>query len=238
MNSVKKLSAKRLSVKKPRTVKRLSAKRLSMKKKVSSPKKSSPKKSSLKKSSPKKVTSEYKMRGMGVLLNMYGGASEALEQQVAVKLKELADLKKLLSIERNQERKQQIQKAIDRMQRDIDIAKDKMKHLLIGAAETVSKAASSLGTKTSKAMSKLSSDLLSFRSRRRSPTPPPPAPPVVPEPFSPSFSSPPPAYSSIGGKHKRSGPSKKYERRIEKRFTVSSSSPSKISLSMTGESED
>ena len=34
------------------------------------------------------------MSGMGVLLNMYGGASEALEQQVAMKLKEIAELKR------------------------------------------------------------------------------------------------------------------------------------------------
>jgi hypothetical protein len=238
MPSVKRRSAKRLSVKR-RSVKRRSAKRLSPKK--SSPKKSSPKKSSLKKSSPKKVTSEYKMSGMGVLLNMYGGASEALEQQVAMKLKEIAELKRQLAVEKNKERMIQIQKAIARMESDIQVAKEKMKHLLKGAADTVSKAAASLGTKTSGALSKFSSDLFSYRSRAKAPQAPraPQAPPASLqkvsmgdnvdtddyEPFSPSI---PPAYSFKGG-------SKKYERRIEKRFVASS--PSKISLSMTGESE-
>ena len=239
MPSVKRRSAKRLSVKR-RSVKRRSAKRLS-------PKKSSPKKSSLKKSSPKKVTSEYKMSGMGVLLNMYGGASEALEQQVAMKLKEIAELKRQLAVEKNKERMIQIQKAIARMESDIQVAKEKMKHLLKGAADTVSKAAASLGTKTSGALSKFSSDLFSYRSRAKAPQAPqapqaPRAPQAPPaslqkvsmgdnvdtddyEPFSPSI---PPAYSFKGG-------SKKYERRIEKRFVASS--PSKISLSMTGESE-
>ena len=232
MPSVKRRSAKRLSVKR-RSVKRRSAKRLS-------PKKSSPKKHSLKKSSPEKVTSEYKMSGMGVLLNMYGGASEALEQQVAMKLKEIAELKRQLAVEKNKERIIQIQKTITRIESDIQIAKEKMKHLLKGAADTVSKAAASLGTKTSGALSKLSSDLFSYRSRAKAPAPAPAQMQaslqkmsmednVVSdeyEPFSPSI---PPAYSFKGG-------SKKYERRIEKRFVASS--PSKISLSITDESEE
>lgn len=222
MPSTKRRSAKRLSVKR-RSVKRRSAKRLSFKK------------SSPKKSSPKKVTSEYKMSGMGVLLNMYGGASEALEQQVAMKLKEIAELKRQLAVEKNKERIIQIQKAIARMEIDIQVAREKMKHLLKGAADTVSKAAASLGTKTSGALSKFSSDLFSYRSRAKAPSPSAPAPAPSQgslvdmddyEPFSPSI---PPAYSFKGG-------SKKYERRIEKRFVASS--PSKISLSMTGESEE
>lgn len=238
MPSVKRRSAKRLSVKR-RSVKKRSAKRLS-------PKKSSPKKHSLKKSSPKKVTSEYKMSGMGVLLNMYGGASEALEQQVAMKLKEIAELKRQLAVEKNKERIIQIQKAIVRIESDIQIAKEKMKHLLKGAADTVSKAAASLGTKTSGALSKLSSDLFSYRSRAKAQSQAPAQAPAQAqmqaslqkmsmednvvsdeyEPFSPSI---PPAYSFKGG-------SKKYERRIEKRFVASS--PSKISLSITDESEE
>ena len=236
MPSVKRRSAKRLSVKR-RSVKRRSAKRLSFKK-------SSPKKHSLKKSSPEKVTSEYKMSGMGVLLNMYGGASEALEQQVAMKLKEIAELKRQLAVEKNKERMIQIQKAIVRIESDIQIAKEKMKHLLKGAADTVSKAAASLGTKTSGALSKLSSDLFSYRSRAKAQSQAPVQAKsqaqaslqkmsrddnVVSDdyqPFSPSI---PPAYSFKGG-------SKKYERRIEKRFVASS--PSKISLSITGESEE
>lgn len=234
MPSVKRRSAKRLSVKR-RSVKRRSAKRLS-------PKKSSPKKHSLKKSSPKKVTSEYKMSGMGVLLNMYGGASEALEQQVAMKLKEIAELKRQLAVEKNKERIIQIQKAIVRIESDIQIAKEKMKHLLKGAADTVSKAAASLGNKTSGALSKLSSDLFSYRSRAKAQSQAPAQAQIQAslqkmsmednvvsdeyEPFSPSI---PPAYSFKGG-------SKKYERRIEKRFVASS--PSKISLSITDESEE
>ena len=224
MPSVKRRSAKRLSVKR-RSVKRRSAKRLSPKK-----------------SSPKKVTSEYKMSGMGVLLNMYGGASEALEQQVAMKLKEIAELKRQLAVEKNKERMIQIQKAIVRIESDIQIAKEKMKHLLKGAADTVSKAAASLGTKTSGALSKFSSDLFSYRSRAKAQSPAKSQAPAQAslqkvsmdnnvvlddyQPFSPSI---PPAYSFRGG-------SKKYERRIEKRFVASS--PSKISLSITGESEE
>lgn len=219
MPSVKRLSAKRLSVKR-RSVKRRSAKRRSAKK-----------------SSPEKVTSEYKMSGMGVLLNMYGGASEALEQQVAMKLKEIAELKRQLAVEKNKERMIQIQKAIARIESDIQIAKEKMKHLLKGAADTVSKAAASLGTKTSGALSKFSSDLFSYRSRAKAPAPAQAQASLQKmsmddnvvlddyQPFSPSI---PPAYSFRGG-------SKKYERRIEKRFVASS--PSKISLSITDESE-
>ena len=219
MPSVKRLSAKRLSVKR-RSVKRRSAKRRSAKK-----------------YSPEKVTSEYKMSGMGVLLNMYGGASEALEQQVAMKLKEIAELKRQLAVEKNKERMIQIQKAIARIESDIQIAKEKMKHLLKGAADTVSKAAASLGTKTSGALSKFSSDLFSYRSRAKAPAPVQAQASLQKmsmddnvvlddyQPFSPSI---PPAYSFRGG-------SKKYERRIEKRFVASS--PSKISLSITDESE-
>jgi len=230
MASVKRHSSKRLSAKR-QSVKRRSAKRHSAKR-------HSVKKQSVKKQSVKRVTSEYKMSGMGVLLNMYGGASEALEQQVAMKLKEIAELKKQLSVEKNRERIIQIQKAISRMESDIRIAKEKMKHLLKGAADTVSKAAASLGVKTSNALSKLGSDILSYKPKATTKPVVVPAPPSAPapdtfsmdenEPFSPSI---PPPYSFKGG----SRPSKKYERRIEKRFSVS---PSKISLSMTGESEE
>jgi hypothetical protein len=233
MPSTKRHSAKRLSAKR-RSVKKHSEKRRSAKR-------HSAKKQSVKKQSVKRVTSEYKMSGMGVLLNMYGGASEALEQQVAMKLKEIAELKRQLAVEKNKERIIQIKKAISRMESDIQIAKEKMKHLLKGAADTVSKAAASLGMKTSNALSKLSSDILSYKPKAATkPSASSPnvdaAPPQAPdtfsmdenEPFAPSI---PPPYSFKGG----SRPSKKYERRIEKRFSVS---PSKISLSMTGESED
>lgn len=225
--SVKKRSVKRLSIKKS-SVKRRSAKRRSVKR--SSVKKSSVKKSLVKKSSPKKVTSEYKMSGMGVLLNMYGGASEALEQQVAMKLKEIAELKRQLAVEKKKERIIQIQKAIVRMENDVQIAKEKMKDLLKGAADTVSKAAMSLGSKTSGALSKLSSDLFSYRSRAKAPLEPMSDNiDFVTDDYQPFSSSMPPAYSFKGGKEV-----KKYERRIEKRFAES---PSKISLSMTDESE-
>jgi len=148
-----------------------------------------------------------------------------------MKLKEIAELKRQLAVEKNKERIIQIQKAISRMESDIQIAKEKMKHLLKGAADTVSKAAASLGMKTSNALSKLSSDILSYKPQATT-KPSAPAPDTFSmdenKPFAPSI---PPPYSFKG----KSRPSKKYERRIEKRFSVS---PSKINLSMTGESED
>ena len=104
------------SAKKYDSRKRHSAKRHSAKKQIHSAKKHSAKKHSVKKqihSSPKvrtarktRVKSHYRMRGMGVLLNMYGGASEALEQEVAAKRKELADLNAQLSAEKSEARRQ------------------------------------------------------------------------------------------------------------------------------------
>lgn len=248
--SSKRRSAKRRSIKK-RSAKRRSAKRLSAKKggsikgeiirdllpkfkpESSKPESSKIKRSSVRKEVVKNLTGfDYKMSGMGVLLNMYGGASETLEHQVAMKLAEIAELKKRLAVEKNKERIIQIQKAISRMEDDIQVAKEKMKSLLKGAADTVSKAVIALGDKTSKNLSKLSSDLFS-RTFRQKPIQNQQKEEVVPL-SKPSAldefleSQAPPSYSFKGG-------SKKYETRIEKRFVASS--PSKISLSMTGESE-
>lgn len=78
-HSRKRHSAKRHSAKK-HSVKRHSAKKHSVKR-HSSKKHRSPKKHTRR----SRVNSHYRMRGMGVLLNMYGGASEALEQEVAAK---------------------------------------------------------------------------------------------------------------------------------------------------------
>ena len=49
---------------------------------VSSKKSSSSSKYSNKKSPSRKIKSHYRMRGMGVLLNMYGGAVNELEQDL------------------------------------------------------------------------------------------------------------------------------------------------------------
>lgn len=165
-HSRKRHSAKRHSLK------RHSAKRSSLKR--HSAKRHSAKRHSAKRSSPKKSTrtvrktrvkSHYRMRGMGVLLNMYGGASEALEQEVASKRKELADLNAQLSAEKSEARRQQIKAAMEKVQVGMDAAKEKMKQLLRGAAETAGKAAAALSAGAKVAGAKLSAGLSSFGSK-------------------------------------------------------------------------
>jgi hypothetical protein len=144
-SSRKRFSAKRHSTKK-RSVKKTPTKKDSVKK--DSVKKDSVKKSSVKKSSVKKqISSQYKMRGMGILLNMYGGASDDLERQILQKKRELEDLKTELSKERSRERREKIKAAIIEARRQIAEDREKLKQLLKGVSDSAYRAASSLGSK-------------------------------------------------------------------------------------------
>ena len=104
---------------------------------------------------------------MGVLLNMYGGASEALEQQVSQKLNEIVNFKNKLLLEKNEENKRKIKESISKIEKDIAISKEKMKQLLMGAAESASKAASALGSDVkSNLISKLSSGFAGLKFKK------------------------------------------------------------------------
>ena len=82
---------------------------------------------------------------MGTLLSMYAQAGGSLEGEVAEQKEEINTLQEQLTNERNAERREQIRKAMAIAQAKINVAKQKMKQLLEGAAETASKAAVSLG---------------------------------------------------------------------------------------------
>lgn len=139
----------------PRPSPRKSVKRYSAKRK-------SVKRHSAKRKTPRRVVkSHYRMRGMGALLSMYGQAGGALEDDVAEKKKELQKLQDQYKAEKNAERRAQIEKAMASAQVSINEAKEKMKNLLQGAADTASKAAATLGSKLSLFGAKLSSGIKS-----------------------------------------------------------------------------
>lgn len=165
-SSRKRFSAKRHSTKK-RSVKKTPTKKRSVKKdsvKKSSVKKDSVKKSSIKKSSVKKqISSQYKMRGMGILLNMYGGASDDLERQILQKKRELEDLKTELSKEKSRERREKIKAAIIEARRQIAEDREKLKQLLKGVSDSAYRAASSLGSKLKELSSGIKKEAKSIR---------------------------------------------------------------------------
>jgi hypothetical protein len=143
---MKNINKKRHSAKK-KSIKKSSLKKSSLKK--SSLKKSSLKKSSLKKSSLKKSSlknkkihnkSEYRMKGMGILLNMYGGAISDLEKELD-KIK--INLRKLLSQynnEKDMDIKKKLKLQIRYLKKDKNDKKDKINKLLEGISDTTSKA--------------------------------------------------------------------------------------------------
>ena len=63
--------------------------------------------------SHKRVKSKYRMQGMGTLLTMYGGATEALEEEFAKLRKEVAELRlqiEKLSAPKSKERSELVNK--------------------------------------------------------------------------------------------------------------------------------
>ena len=160
--SPKKKSAKKVSPKK-KSAKKVSPKKVSPKKKMASPKKVSKKVSPKKKSSHRKrISSHYKMRGMGVLLNMYGGATDALEQEIAQRKNELNDLKRQLSQERSEERRAKIRQMMANVQARLDVGKQKLGQLFEGASQAAQRAAQDLRARGVIAGQKLSSGLKSL----------------------------------------------------------------------------
>jgi hypothetical protein len=105
------------------------------------------------------------MRGMGVLFNMYGGATEALEQEIANMKQNVANLNAQLSAEKNEHRKKKIREAIVKARQGMNAAKEKMKQLLRGVAETAGKAAAALSAGAKVAGKKLSAGLSSLGSK-------------------------------------------------------------------------
>jgi hypothetical protein len=104
--------------------------------KKKSPKKiSSPKKESPKKMSPTKFSSDYNMKGMGILLKMYGQAGGALENEMHKSQEYLKELQKKLETA-DETTKEQIIKSIEVTQKKLAESAKKMKSLLEGAAKT------------------------------------------------------------------------------------------------------
>jgi len=133
--SVKRHSAKRHSAKK-HSAKKHSAKKHSAKKR--SVKKRSVKKDSVKKRSV--VKSQYRMRGMGILLNMYGGATEALEKDIGIIENKLSQLTQAYDVSKDDKEKQRLKTSIEIIQRKLQDSVSKLSELLNGATETVNKA--------------------------------------------------------------------------------------------------
>jgi hypothetical protein len=150
-NSIKKRSvtkkrsaAKRRSVTKSSVTKSSAAKMRSVTK--SSVTKRSVKKKSVKKRSIKKSSAKqkYNMRGMGILLNMYGGAIESSEESAAKEKKILEDLKTLLFNTKDKTEQEKIKTKIENQKMIIQKSQEKLKNLLRGVSDTAYKAVKSL----------------------------------------------------------------------------------------------
>ena len=119
----------------------------------------SPKTSRKHRSPKQRVSSHYKMKGMGVLMNLYGGALDELEKQLAQMNAQRKDIKSQISAEKSAARREKllkIQAAIDQKMHNI---KEKTKHLLKGVADTTKKAARSLSSGIKKGWAKMTSGI-------------------------------------------------------------------------------
>ena len=130
-HSAKRHSAKRKSAKR-QTVKRQSAKRQSSsmkKKKVKTPKKN-----------VKKISTRYRMKGMGILLNMYGGAISNLENDLNNIKKQLVEVKNEYKNEDDYDKKKELKSLISNIKKKKVDIKSKISNLLTGISDTTSKA--------------------------------------------------------------------------------------------------
>ncbi len=109
-------------------------------KKRNSAKRHSAKKSSLKKTKPSKIRSEYNMKGMGILLNMYGGAVSDLENDLEkLKLQLKKHIRKYKS-EKDLNEKKKLKTIIKSMKIEVSEKSNKINDLLEGITDTASKA--------------------------------------------------------------------------------------------------
>ena len=138
-SAVKKSSIKKRSATKKRSVTKRSVTKSSVTKR--SVTKRSVKKRSVKKSSAKQ---KYNMRGMGILLNMYGGAIESSEESAAKEKKILEDLKTLLPNTKDKTEQEKIKTKIENQKMIIQKSQEKLKNLLKGVSDTTYKAVKSL----------------------------------------------------------------------------------------------
>jgi hypothetical protein len=120
----------------------------------------SPKKSVKRRVRRKMVKSEYQLKGLGVLLQMYGGAGQEIEDRYNIAKKEFDDTETLLNVETSEDKKDEIKNKLENVKVEMESLKDKMKNLLKGVSATAESAVANLNSQSYG--SKLSSGLKSF----------------------------------------------------------------------------
>lgn len=119
-----------------------------------------------------KHNSHYRMQGMGTLLSMYGQAGNVTENEALAAKSELKDIDRELANEKNPERQKQLVNAKKQALIKYKAAKDRMKQLLLGAAETAAQAATALDTDAHKSsLSNHRTSKTMTRRLRKSPAP-------------------------------------------------------------------
>lgn len=116
--------------------------------------------------SPKvRVKSHYRMRGMGSLLTMFGGAAEEIESAYDIKRTAFLNAKKEYEQEKDKSNRDKLRKIMESAKSTMEEAKDKMNALLKGVKEAASKVGSHLSDSAKMLGSKLSSGMKSFGSK-------------------------------------------------------------------------
>lgn len=116
--------------------------------------------------SPKiRVKSHYRMRGMGSLLTMFGGAAEEIESAYDLKRTAFLNAKKQYEQEKDKSNRDKLRKIMESAKDTMSEAKNKMNALLKGVSDAASKVGSHLSNSTKLLGSKLSSGAKSFGSK-------------------------------------------------------------------------
>jgi hypothetical protein len=92
----------------------------------------------------KKSKSQYRMKGMGALLSMYGGAGEEIESDYEHKREQFLQAKEAYASENDKSKREELRQTMIKSKEKMDMAKEKMKMLLRGVSEASAKAASHL----------------------------------------------------------------------------------------------
>ena len=87
-----------------------------------------------------RVKSHYRMRGMGHLLSMYGGAGESLETSYNEKRTNFLRAREEFNSEKDKLRREQLREVMEHAKVVMNSSKEKMKALLKGVTDAASKA--------------------------------------------------------------------------------------------------
>jgi len=107
----------------------------------------------------RRIKSHYRMRGMGDLITMYGGAAEDIENDYQSKKADFMKAKSEYDLSKDSKSREMQRQRMETLRKSMDSAKEKAKAIYRGLSDATSKAASSLSSGVKSLWKKMSSGI-------------------------------------------------------------------------------